>query len=311
MAVEIGVSLPSPGKTKSLKGAPSAEAPAGARELGVNLDALAQYLGGTITSGNTITFPGPDHSSTDRSASITFTNEAWNGIFKTHSYANKDEVPGIERAVMEALYEIGWDGQGIEALKLSADDKKEQGRNRARWMWGFGTDPAGTPVEAYLKSRCLRLPPPGDQLKYWRFGRFGQAQNVPLMLAAVRDISTDEGIAVHRTALDLEGRKAYLDLYGNLDCRAFTGAPKGGAIKLFPLGPRLGVGEGLETTLSLREMKGDGDLPVWSMMSDLGLAGLPVLEGVKELIVAGRCRCWWHEVGAWRWLPGGGRQAGR
>jgi putative DNA primase/helicase len=103
----------------------------------------------------------------------------------------------------------------------------------------------------------------------------------------VRDLGTNEINAVHRTALDLEGRKAYLDLYGNMDCRAFSGSPKGGAIKLFPFRDgRLGVGEGIETTLSLREFKGLRDLPVWSMMSDISLARLPVIPGVIELIVA-------------------------
>jgi hypothetical protein len=152
-------------------------------------------------------------------------------------------------------------------------------------MWGFGTDPSGTLVQTYLESRRVRLPQT-DEIRFWRHGRFGQSQVTPLMMAAVRDIKTNDGIAVHRTALDLEGRKAYLDLYGNMDCRAFSGSPKGGAIKLLPLGPRLGVGEGIETTLSLREFNGYKNLPVWSMMSDLGLASLPVLDGVEELIVA-------------------------
>jgi putative DNA primase/helicase len=256
----------------------------GARELGVNLDALAQYLGGTITTGNTITFPGPGHSSSDRSASVTFTPEAWNGVFKSWSYANRDEVPEIEGIVFDALDAIGWTGEGIEGLAMSAGEKKEAGRDRALNAWGFGRDAAGSPVEVYLGKRAIRLPP-GDEIRFSRYGRFGR-DVAPLMLAAVRSIETDEMIAVHRTALTLEGEKSYHDLFGNMDCRAYLGSPKGGAIKLFSLGPKLGIGEGIETTLSLREFEGLRDLPVWSMGSARGLATLPVLEGVEELIVA-------------------------
>ena len=259
---------------------------AGPQALGVNLDALAQYLGGTIATTNTITFPGPGHSISDRSASVTFTPDAWNGVFKTHSYANRDEVPEIERVVFEALDAIGWSGEGLgEVDERSAKEKKEDGRQRARWMWGFGRDAKDTVVEEYLRKRCVRLPP-GDVIQYWRFGHFGQNKMVPLMLAKVSDIKNDEGIAVHRTALSLDAEKAYYDLYGNMDCRAFAGSPKGGAIKLFPLAEVLGVGEGIETSLSLREMKGWKDLAVWSLMSDIGLSKFPVLEGVRKLIIA-------------------------
>ncbi len=253
---------------------------AGAGELGVNLDALAQYLGGTITSGNTITFPGPGHSREDRSASVTFTDDAWNGIFKTYSYASRDEVPLIERIVCEALDDMGWSGETVGKPNGEKDKLA-----RARWMWGFGRDARGTVVERYLERRGVRLPP-GEEIAYWRHGYFGANRSVPLMLCRVRSIESDELIAVHRTALTLEGEKAYHDIYGNMDCRAFAGSPKGGAIKILPLGKRLGVGEGVETTLSLREFRGCRDLPVWSLMSDIGLGKLPVLEGVEELIVA-------------------------
>lgn len=255
----------------------------GADRFGQNLETLAEYLGGGVAGESTITFPGPGHSAQDRSASVTFCDDAWNGWFKAWSFSDPDEVNEIEAAVFAAMRAIGWGDDG--SVIPSAADKRAQGRSRAAWMWGFGRALQGSPAEAYLASRGLACPET-DALAYWAHGRFGRNRAQPMMLAAVRAIDSNDLLAVHRTALSLEGQKAYVDLNGSLDCRAFTGSPKGGAIKIHPAGSHLGVGEGVETSLSLRAFKGCEDLPVWSLGSAHGLAGLPVLDGVERLIVA-------------------------
>ena len=252
---------------------------------GVNLDALARYLGGTVTSGTTITFPGPGHSSRDRSASVTFTQEAWNGVFKSHSYSSWQDVPEIERLVFEALDSLGWKGEEFgegEALVGTIPDS----RGRAKRIWQGRWDPRGTVVEKYLSSREVGIPQGSEEIAFLPSARFGKDTGVPVMVCRVLGIKTGEFLAIHRTALSAEGRKSFHDFSGVLDCRAFLGSPRGGAIKLLPAGKRLGVAEGLETALSLREFGGEGDLPVWSLMTASSLASFPLIDGVEELVVA-------------------------
>jgi hypothetical protein len=97
------------------------------------------------------------------------------------------------------------------------------------------------------------------------------------MLALVRDIITDRPKAVHRTALNAYGYK--------LD-RLSLGPTAGGAIKLFPAQEQLGVGEGIETVLSLRALPGLERLPVWSLLSSGGLERFPRLRRVRQLFIA-------------------------
>jgi hypothetical protein len=48
----------------------------------------------------------------------------------------------------------------------------------------------------------------------------------------------------------------------------------------------LGVGEGIETTLSLRARHEFGPSPVWSLISSGGIEHLPVLSGIESLWIA-------------------------
>jgi hypothetical protein len=75
---------------------------------------------------------------------------------------------------------------------------------------------------------------------------------------------------------------------GGVD-RLSLGPTKGGAIKLTPdqdVSLCLGVGEGIESTLSLRNRHEFGRSPVWSLISVGGLEGLPVLAGIESLWIA-------------------------
>jgi hypothetical protein len=64
---------------------------------------------------------------------------------------------------------------------------------------------------------------------------------------------------------------------------------RGGAIKLTPyehVTNCLGVGEGIETTLSMRLLPEFGASPVWSLLTAGNLASLPALPGIECLWVA-------------------------
>jgi hypothetical protein len=105
------------------------------------------------------------------------------------------------------------------------------------------------------------------------------------MVCLVTDIRTNEPKAIHRTALSLDGQKVTVNGHD----RRTLGPIGGGAIKLIPdedVTACLGIGEGVETVLSLRRRREFGSSPVWSLISAGGLAVFPVLGGIESLWVA-------------------------
>jgi hypothetical protein len=115
------------------------------------------------------------------------------------------------------------------------------------------------------------------------------------MVALARDILTNEPKAILRTALTHDGCKAEVDGRDQLA----LGTTKGGAIKLTPdedVTTCLGVGEGLETTLSLQTRREFGRSPVWCLLSAGGIEAFLPLPGIEVLWIAvdhdknGRCQ---------------------
>jgi hypothetical protein len=179
-------------------------------------------------------------------------------------------------------------------------------------LWHAGYDIAGTPVETYLASRkVLNLLPDGAP---WDVLRFHPAcpfagHKVPAMVALVRNIRTNEPQAIHRTAIDLGGNKIKVDGKS----RMALGPVAGGAIKLTDdadVTLCLGIGEGIETVISLRALPKFGLSPVWSLISAGGIEAFPVLSGIECLHIAidndphGRglaaakvCRRRWRDTG--------------
>jgi putative DNA primase/helicase len=56
----------------------------------------------------------------------------------------------------------------------------------------------------------------------------------------------------------------------------------GAALHLAPLSRTLGIAEGIETALAASELF---DMPVWSCLSDSGLASFEPPEGVHEIVI--------------------------
>ncbi|KQP91546.1 hypothetical protein ASF57_23025 [Methylobacterium sp. Leaf117] len=105
------------------------------------------------------------------------------------------------------------------------------------------------------------------------------------MVALVRDVVTDAPVAIHRTVLDAFGRKVVVNGHDRLT----LGPVKGGAVKLTAdaeVTTCLGIGEGIETTLSMRRTLEFGNSPVWSLISADGIKAFPVLSGIGCLWIA-------------------------
>jgi hypothetical protein len=157
-------------------------------------------------------------------------------------------------------------------------------------IWKEAKRPSGTPVEQYLASRHLTLPPYSDCIRFHPRCLFGKDDAdrtiyVPCMVALVRDIITNEPQSIHRTALDLSGNKVTV---GGHD-RMALGPIAGGAVKLTgnaDVTIAIGVGEGIESTLSLARIPEWAGSPVWALLNDKGVANFPVLAGIETVAVA-------------------------
>ncbi len=165
-----------------------------------------------------------------------------------------------------------------------ADDRDTEDRvARARALWRDAVSIDGSPATAYLASRGLSYR--GHALRWHPACPFGKDKH-GAMLALVRDIHTNEPRAVHRTAIDGHGRK---NPNIGSNGRMTLGPVSGCAVKLVDdheVTNALGIGEGIETTLSLRLLPGLGLLPVWSLLSANGVASFPVLAGIESVWIA-------------------------
>jgi putative DNA primase/helicase len=171
------------------------------------------------------------------------------------------------------------------AIATTTADAERTGR--ALRLWREGCPPAGTSVGSYLARRGLALSPgaDGEAIRFHPRCPFGQGVTTPCMVALVRHVLTDEPIGIHRTAIAPGGLKAVI----GGQSRMSLGPIGGGVVKLSPdfaVETVLGVGEGIESTLSLRLWCGCESLPVWAAVSASGLASFSVLPGVEVLWIA-------------------------
>jgi putative DNA primase/helicase len=250
-----------------------------------SLHAIAKALGGTVARRSVLA-PGPGHTAGDRSLSVTLSATSPDG-FMVYSHAGddwqacRDHVrarlglspfkPGSAARITPQ-----WERKPVE--KTPADN-----REAALQIWHKAVDPRGSPVEAYLKRRGLDLPNEAafEVIRYQPRLRF-LGKTFPAMIALVRGIDGDTPQAIHITSrIDpAEGQKRERYSYGPI---------AGGAIKLTPdadVTLCLGVGEGIESTLSLRCWDCFGASPVWSLISKNGVEAFPVLAGIETLWIA-------------------------
>lgn len=122
--------------------------------------------------------------------------------------------------------------------------KDERNCRIAKRLWQGAARARGTLTEKYLRSRGLTLPPAPVLRFASRCWNRETGKELPAMLARVDD-ANGEFVAVHRTWLTPNGRKAALR-----DPKMSLGPISGGAVRLAPPGPVLAVAEGIEDALS-------------------------------------------------------------
>ncbi len=152
-------------------------------------------------------------------------------------------------------------------------DKRERS-DRALGVWDAARDAKGTPVEAYLRARGIRLPL-SDQLRYAAALRHSDAKKTfPAMIARLADNSGFQ--CVQRTYLDpREPRK----LHG-FTAKKTLGSMGSAAVRLRQPREMLGLAEGIETALAASQLY---SLPVWATLSANRLSKIDIPESVKDI----------------------------
>lgn len=129
----------------------------------------------------------------------------------------------------------------------------------------------------YLEARLCDAPPSGGALRFHpQLPHPVLRCTGPALVAMVSDAITGDAISLHRTWIKRDGTKA-----DYTPARMLLGGHRkqGGVIRLWPeVGATLRIAEGIETALSMGG-------PSWSVIDAGNLAGLPVLERVRALVI--------------------------
>jgi hypothetical protein len=189
--------------------------------------------------------------------------------------------------VIAALKERGlwaendWHSLSRKARRTHVEHKlDEDGGKRSELalaIWQSAKPVSGTPVETYLASRGIHLPPP-DALRSHPGLKHPSGGIWPAMVALVTNGADGTPIAIHRTFLARDGDgKAPVDPQ-----KMMLGPCRGGAVRLADPGDVLMVGEGIETCLAAMLASG---YPAWSALSAPGLRALDLPSEVVNVIV--------------------------
>lgn len=252
----------------------------------MDLKNAAQLLGGEVI-GAQVLCPGPNHSPGDRSLSVRFDARSPGGFVVTsfagdHFADCRDHVRqllGLEREFTASAARDYQPKPGRGLPDVSAD--------RTALAMAIWNEARPDPILfRYAASRGIVFNDEavGDAIRFHPACPFKGAR-LPAMIALVRNVITDEPAAIHRTALTLDGHKAEVDGVSRLS----LGPVADGAVKATPdahVTICLGIGEGIESTVSLRLVPEFGASPAWSLLSAGQMANFPVLAAVECLWVA-------------------------
>jgi putative DNA primase/helicase len=242
----------------------------------MNLHALAKQWGGEVCNGE-IRIPGPGHTSIDRSLAVRPSGQG----FVVYTFSNRNTWQECRDYVEDLL-----GGHPIKFDLKQSDTPRPDTRPRALAIWAESQPWQGSLVETYLAGRGVTLPTDCVDVRFNpacpMFNKDTErAEFVPAMVALMRSVSTQEPTCIHRTHLNLDGTKGRLG-------KRHLGPKADGVIMLTPytrVWMHLGIGEGIETALSLRKLPELEDLPVWAS-TDSGQLKKFHLPNIDDLVIA-------------------------
>ena len=236
----------------------------------MNLQHIAKLLGGEVVGRNGVVCPGPDHSDRDRSLSVSFLAD---GAFVVHSHAGDGWQ--VCRDHVRARLNLPEEWKRPTAVDVAPDT---DATSRALELWRETKPLPGTPGELHLRRRGVSYH--GDALRWHPSCPFGKGTRHGCMVGLVRNVATNAPQGIHRTAIDANGHK--------IDRKAL-GPIAGGAVKLTDdadVTTVLAVGEGIETSLSVRNLPSLENMPVWACLTASNLAEFPALPGIEAVWIA-------------------------
>ena len=149
----------------------------------------------------------------------------------------------------------------------------------ARDTWSRALEASDSPVQRYLESRGITAMPPLTirylaAAKHSNTGLF-----LPCMIAAITRWPSREICAVHRTFLTASG-SAKAPVTSN---KKMLGPVGGGAVRFAPHGPKLAIGEGIESALTVWQSTG---IPTWAALSASNLPNVILPDDAREIMIA-------------------------
>lgn len=224
------------------------------------LEDLAELLRGEV-DGRFVLCASPGQSLDDRSCCIIISPNNPAGFY---IYSCLGPRAAAEEMVRERL--------GILQFKPKSDT-----RDGAQREWNKSISAARSIGEVYLRSRGITLSVP-DALRFQPYRWHSREHIGPALIAGISNVDgVVEGI--HQTWLASDGSgKASID-----DPRKTLGEIKGGAIRLGPIGPTIGLAEGVETALSFMQASG---IVTWSALSVVGMRAVQLPPSVRHVVIA-------------------------
>lgn len=198
-------------------------------------------------------------------------------------------VDGIDfRAAVEAITGMASDRPSWKPPRQKAPRSRSDGSGLR--IWREAIDPRGTIVEQYLDSRGLTFDPnlAGRVLRFNANCPFKLKDDLvihlPATIALFTGITDNIARAIHRTAIKPDG-SGKAEMPDSTSPKKMLGPTKDCCIKIDAnetVLEGLGIGEGLETCLSVRVR---GWRPIWCLGSAGAIANFPVLSGVEALTI--------------------------
>jgi hypothetical protein len=222
---------------------------------------------------------------------VKFSPTAPDGLV-VHSFADDDPI--ICRDHVKRLLGIRHDRQHTKhPPPRPAKPDDAQKLEMAKRTWAAARSIAGTIAETYLNSRAIALIDDIIAVGTLRFHAGcslridGARQRRPALVAKMVDSRTNAFRGIHRTFLKSDGSGKDDTIPGG--ARRMLGSPTGAVCKLSrdeDVTTALGIGEGIETTLSLLQLPECHGISVWACLSSTNLAAFRVLAGIEVLWIA-------------------------
>jgi hypothetical protein len=159
-------------------------------------------------------------------------------------------------------------------------------RLHALWGSAFSVrNPRAAPFWLYLRNRGLNWPAGIRDIRFHpAIGYYENGENLGFFPGFLSRVVTPDGtsVSIHRTYLTEAGYKAPVEKPKKLCSHASKRPLHGSAIRLFQAGEVLGVAEGIETALAVKELF---SVPCWSTLSAELMKHFDPPLGVRRVIV--------------------------